>query len=193
MTKALTIVIPAAGRSTRMAGRDKLLEDVGGQPLLRLVARRAVQVAPVRVVLAQGQDDRRRALEGLDLEIVETAPGGGMGDSLATGVAGLKSAVMILLPDMPDISAHDLARLSALWQAGAGPILRGADLDGTPGHPVILPSKLLPKLAALTGDRGAAPVLAAHAKDVAHLPLGPQALLDLDTPEDWAAWRKGAS
>ena len=30
------ILIPAAGRSSRMRGRDKLLEQVGGIPLLRL-------------------------------------------------------------------------------------------------------------------------------------------------------------
>ena len=39
------ILIPAAGGSTRMRGRDKLLEDVGGTPLL---------ARQVRVALSTG-------------------------------------------------------------------------------------------------------------------------------------------
>lgn len=185
----LTILIPAAGRSSRMQGQDKLLQDVEGQPLLARVAARALQVAPTRVVLAEGQTARADALSALDVEVVQVAPGEGMATSLVAGVAGLRGGVMILLADMPDITAHDIATLAALWQAGAGPILRAADQDGTPGHPVIFPKTALPQLAKLTGDTGAGTVLKARASEVVLYPIGPQACLDLDTPEAWAEWR----
>lgn len=186
----LTILIPAAGRSTRMRGADKLLQEIDGVPLLARVVARAVQVAPVRVVLTEDQEDRRNALQGLDVEVISVTSGEGMAASLVAGVAGLKSAVMVLPADMPDITAHDLAIMAALWRAGAGPILRGADRDGRPGHPVIFPKDALQQMAKLTGDQGAAPILKSRARDVALHPIGPQALVDLDTPEDWEAWRK---
>ncbi len=58
--KAPAIVVLAAGRSSRMRGRDKLLEDVDGQALLRLMVARARKAgaSAVRVVLAEGQTDR---------------------------------------------------------------------------------------------------------------------------------------
>ncbi|MEL6519295.1 MAG: nucleotidyltransferase family protein [Pseudomonadota bacterium] len=187
----LTIVIPAAGRSSRMRGTDKLMQEIDGVPLLARVVARAVQVAPTRVVLADGQTGRAAALADHAAEIITVDAGQGMAASLVAGTRGLNSAVMILLADMPDITAQDLATLAALWRAGAGPILRAADRDGCPGHPVILPADALPQIARLTGDRGAGDVLKARAKDVVLYPLGPQACLDLDTPEAWAAWRKG--
>lgn len=185
----LTIVIPAAGRSTRMRGADKLMQDVDGFPLLHRIAARSAQVAPTRVVLAAGQAARAAAIADVPVEIVQVADGQGMAVSLVAGAAGLKTAVMILLADMPDITAEDIATLAALWRAGAGPILRAADADGQPGHPVILPKDCLPQIAKLTGDQGAGPILKHRARDVRLFPIGPQACLDLDTPEDWAAWR----
>ncbi|MBF9033828.1 NTP transferase domain-containing protein [Rhodobacterales bacterium HKCCE2091] len=175
-----------------MRGEDKLLRDVDGMPLLRLVATRACKVAPVRVVLAPGQDARAAALDGLETEIVTLPEPGGMSASLSAGVAGLKTGAMIVLADMPEVTAEDMATLAALWRAGAAPILRAAAEDGTPGHPVILPPDLLPRLAKIDGDRGAAAILKANAGQVALYPLsGRRAVTDLDTPEDWAAWEAG--
>ena len=55
-----TILLLAAGRSARMKGRDKLLEVVADQPLLRLMATRASKArVPVRVVLGPDQTDRK--------------------------------------------------------------------------------------------------------------------------------------
>ena len=69
-----TILLLAAGRSARMRGRDKLLEDVAGQPLLRLMASRATKAAVpgARWVLGPDQPTRRRGRSiGLAVEIVE--------------------------------------------------------------------------------------------------------------------------
>ena len=38
----VAILIPAAGFGTRMRGADKLLQDVGGLPLIRRQAQRAL-------------------------------------------------------------------------------------------------------------------------------------------------------
>lgn len=186
---APTILLLAAGRSTRMGGEDKLLRSLGDGPLLRVVAERCMRAGPTRVVLGPGQGDRRGALDGLAVEIVEAPDGAGMSASIATGVAGLDGPVLIVLADMPAVTAHDLHLLLALSAQAPGAILRAAAEDGTPGHPVLFPADLLDALSGLRGDRGARDILAAQAARVHLVPLrGRRALIDLDTPEDWAAW-----
>ena len=72
-------------------------------------------------------------------------------------------------------------------EAGGERPVRATGADGTPGHPVIFPARLFAALARLKGDTGARAVLEGEA--VLHVALpGRAALVDLDTPEDWAGW-----
>jgi CTP:molybdopterin cytidylyltransferase MocA len=190
-----TILVLAAGASRRMQGRDKMLEEVEGEPLLRLMARRAVKSGvPVRVVLGPDQDARRSVLDGLEVETVEAEGSDGMAASIRAGVAGLRGPVLILLADMPDITAGDIYLMVSLHPQAPDAILRAATADGRPGHPVLFPADLLPDLARLSGDEGARGVLKRHGARVTLLPLkDDRAAVDLDTPEAWAAWRAGRS
>jgi CTP:molybdopterin cytidylyltransferase MocA len=176
-----------------MQGRDKMLEEVEGEPLLRLMARRALKSgAALRVVLGPGQDARRAVLNGLDVEIVEAEGTDGMAASIRAGVAGLDAPVLILLGDMPEITAGDIYLMVSLHAQAPGAILRAATRDGTPGHPVLFPADLLPELARLSGDAGARDILKREGGRVHLLPLkDDRATVDLDTPEAWAAWRAG--
>ena len=188
-----TILLLAAGRSSRMRGRDKLMEEVDGAPLLRVMARRATRAGvPVRVVLGPGQEGRRAALADLDLAVVEASDDDGMAASIRTGVAGLSGPVLLVLADMPEITAQDLYLMVSLGARAPQAVLRAATRDGRPGHPVLFPADLVPELAQLRGDQGARDILRAAAARVHLLPLaGERALVDLDTPEAWAAWRAG--
>jgi len=184
------ILLLAAGRSSRMRGGDKLLEDVDGTPLLRLMATRAVKAGPTRVVLAAGQDDRGALLDGVGIETVDVPADQAMADSLSAGSAGVKGALLVALADMPEITANDLYLLIGLHGHAPKAILRAATPEGTPGHPVLFPADLVKEFAALTGDQGAKPILTRHAERVHLVPLkDARATVDLDTPEDWAAWR----
>lgn len=189
------ILLLAAGASRRMRGADKLLEPLGGEPLLRERARAALATgAPVVVTLPPGAMERRAALAGLAVRIVEVADAAeGMGASLRAGVAALPagvSGVLVLLADMPEIGAEDLRRLLEAHAARPGAILRASSEDGRPGHPVLFPAALFPELRRAAGDAGARALLAARAEEVVAVPLpGARALTDLDTPEAWAEWR----
>lgn len=191
MSVPAVIVLLAAGSSTRMKGADKLLESVDNQPLIRLMAERCMKAGTTRVVVGPEQDARRNALEGLDVEIVEAEGDDGMAASIRAGVNGLKSkSIMIVLADMPEITASDLHLLLGLHGQGLSPIVQAAGADGAPGQPVVFAPKYLKHLSKLEGDEGAKSILKAHARDVALIPLKDQrATIDLDTPEDWAKWR----
>lgn len=191
------ILIPAAGASTRMGGRDKLLEPVLGFPLLSLVAARAREATPVVCIALPGPDGpRHRAIEDLDVDWVQVHDRSeGMAASLRAGLAAMPprlGGMMILPADMPEIDAPDLRALIDAFRADPG-IWQATAEDGTPGHPVIFPADLLGELAQVRGDRGGRAVIAAHPDRLRRLALpGRRALIDLDTPEDWAQWRAAA-
>ena len=185
-----TILIPAAGASSRMRGGDKLLEPVDGLPCLRAMADRALAVTPdVIVTLPRADHPRAATLDGLDVvRVIVPDALLGMSRSLVAGAAAVPSghALMVLPADMPGLQVEDIATIAA--RSDGQSIIRGADQAGRAGHPILFPPALVPDFASLTGDRGAAPLLSrAH---VLLVPLsGDRATLDLDTPEDWAAFR----
>jgi CTP:molybdopterin cytidylyltransferase MocA len=188
----LTILIPAAGSATRMRGGDKLLELAHGQPMLRHQASLALQITPHVLITLRDPDPARQAvLQDLAVTLIPIADAAtGMSASLRQA-SQIRTALMILPADMPDLTLADLVALTAAQAQAPDTILRAASADGAPGHPVILPAALVPKLADLQGDEGARSLLRKH--EVRLLPLpGLHAITDLDTPEDWLAWRHGA-
>jgi molybdenum cofactor cytidylyltransferase len=200
MTATVHILILAAGSSSRMRGADKLMEKVGRLPLLRHVARIALATrVPVSVTLPPDALDRKQALLGLSLHVVEVPDAPlGMSRSLVRGIAdisrraGPEDGLMILPADMPGFSTAVLSDLISRFRAEPDLIFRGGTVAGQPGHPAIFPRDLWPALAQVTGDEGGRSVLQENQGRVRVIPLpGPMAILDLDTPEDWAAWRAG--
>lgn len=188
------ILILAAGSSSRMRGGDKLLEQVAGEAQLVRIARAALATGlPVHVALPPDRPKRAAALAGLAIRPVTVPdPAEGMAASLKAGLSALPpgAGVMLLLGDLPEITAADLITLRDLWRAEPQAILRGAAADGTPGHPVCFPPDLRDDLMMLQGDEGARAVLVRHRARLRLVPLpGRHATTDLDTPEDWAAWR----
>ncbi len=195
----LPILILAAGQSRRMRGRDKLMEEVEGQPLIRRQAdmARRVTTGPVLVALPVPPHPRYAALEGLDITPVPVPEAQeGMGASLRTGFAAMPpgaAAAMLLLADLPELTDDDLTTMLEAVDLQSGDLIwHAVTEDGQRGHPVVFSAALFACFAGLQGDTGAKTVVAAAGKRVHHVPLpGQRARLDLDTPEEWADWRAG--
>jgi molybdenum cofactor cytidylyltransferase len=194
-------ILLAAGAGRRMRGADKLLEPVAdGRPILRAAAEAALasQADLTVAVLPPGAEARRAALAGTGVEIVEAADWAeGMAASLRAGlraVADRAEAVVVLLADMPEVGPGAIDRLIAAFDPAEGrEICRAVSAAGEPGHPVLFGRRFFETLAGLTGDRGAREVLREAADFVTDVPTpGRGAVVDLDTPEAWAAWRAGA-
>ena len=191
------ILLLAAGSARRMRGTDKLLEPVGPEPLLRHATKQALgsQAARVHVVLPPDRPERLATLDGLDVDVVTASEAHkGMAHSLVAGMAALGTeadAVIVALADMPEIDAAAYDALIAGFAPEAGhEICRAVTEGGTPGHPVLFGRRFFENLSEISGDRGARSVLRMapeYARNIA-LP-GSAAVTDLDTPEDWAAWR----
>lgn len=191
----MQILIPAAGSSSRMQGRDKLAEVIDGVAFLRRTTLRALAtgtgVAGAGVIVTLRESDPRRVLIA-DLPItIRDVPEAseGLAASLRHGAKGA-GVLMILPADMPDLTTDDLTAMIACHKRNPEVILRATDADGTPGHPVIFPADLRRDFDRLTGDAGARAILQAHAGRLVLFALpGQHATTDLDTPAAWAAWR----
>ena len=191
----IPILILAGGSSSRMGGADKLLEPVGGVPLLRHVVEEALATGhAVSVALPIGAEARRATLVGLEVAVHEIAAAAeGMGGTLREVVHALPRcpAFLVMLADLPELTGGDMA--SVIAARGTHPealIWRGATANGKPGHPILFDTALRSEFAELSGDRGAATLVARHSERVHLVRLdGARARTDLDTPEDWAAWR----
>ncbi|MGR3716669.1 MAG: nucleotidyltransferase family protein, partial [Thermohalobaculum sp.] len=120
----------------------------------------------------------------------------GMGTSVGVGVTALRAdadAVLIVLADMPEVTARDFDRLVAAFDPAEGrAIVRAVTETGRPGHPVLFGRRFFEPLRALEGDCGARSLIEDYPEFLVDVVLpGGAAATDLDTPEDWAAWRAG--
>ncbi len=192
--RGCAILLPAAGGASRMRGVDKLLMQVANRPLIAHVARQALSASAHVAVTLRPEDTARNAALGdlplTRLRIPEASEG--MAASFRAAASWAMrlpvQALMIVLPDMPEITAADMRALIEAQAAHPGKPLRASDIARKPGHPVILPRAVFSDLLSLAGDTGAREVLRRYPPRLHALP-GQRALRDLDTPEDWAAWR----
>ena len=190
----IPILILAAGASSRMRGIDKCAQMVDGQPLLRRVAAEAADVAPTFVALHHHAASRAALIDGLNvtpLLVPEAAEG--LSGALRGAVAALPGfeALMIVLADMPRIGAAEMRAVLAARDSHPDAVIwRGATADGRPGHPILFDGRLRPDFAHLSGDTGGEAIVRAHRDRTVLVPFeDDRARLDLDTPEDWAAFR----
>lgn len=176
-----------------MRGRDKLLEPViDGQPLLAERVHTASATGEKILVALPPKNvwpKRWECLKGLKAQCVEILDADqGMSTSLVMLVQALPSnakGALILPADMPDISTADIQLVLSAFNGQD--IVRGC-ANGKPGHPVLFPNTWFSRLGMLSGDKGARDLL--KRTNPILVPLqGSRALTDLDTPEDWAAWR----
>ncbi len=195
--KRIACVILAAGRSSRMGPRNKLLEDLGGKPVLRRTVENALasHARPVVVVTGHQAAEVEAALTGLDVTVVHNPDYmTGMAGSLKSGIAALSpnlDGTIVALGDMPEIQAADFDRLISAFEPKEQRSIIVPVYDGRRGNPVLWSSELFPAMAKLAGDAGARSIVASNPDSVVELDLGtPAVLADLDTPEALADARR---
>ncbi|WP_299918092.1 nucleotidyltransferase family protein [uncultured Roseobacter sp.] len=193
----LPVIVLAAGQSKRMRGADKLLEPVDGMPLLRRQASMACDVTkgPVLVALPPRPHPRYQCLDALGVNRIPVEDAAeGMNASIRTAIAALPDdapAAMLLLGDLPELTEDDLRQVMAAVDLDSEVLIwRGATQAGKAGHPIVFSARLFDALKTISGDSGGRSVVKAAGNNVRLVPLrGHRARMDLDTPEEWAAWR----
>jgi molybdenum cofactor cytidylyltransferase len=194
----VTAVILAAGRSTRMGGPNKLLADLGGKPLVRIVTEQALASKAKDVIVVTGHqaDLVEKALTGLGVKFVRNPDfAQGLASSVKTGVSAISgdaNGAVICLGDMPMISAQLIDHLIEAFAPDRGNLIAVPVSDGRRGNPVLWSRRFFSELMTLDGDVGARHLIAKHGEAVAEVPVdGFGAFLDIDTPQALEAARRG--
>ncbi|WP_405242722.1 nucleotidyltransferase family protein [Lentisalinibacter salinarum] len=198
----LFALVLAAGGSRRL-GAPKQLLTFGGEALVRRALRLAAGPCGGRSLLVLGAEYTRvleAAGEVARYFVVNEHWQRGLSSSLVLGVECLPDdcdGLLVLLTDQPLVDETDLARLAAAWRSrpdaiaasrygGRGGNECGDDGGDILGVPAIFPRRLFPELRALTGDRGARPLIERHRHEVIAVECR-RAATDIDTPADAAA------
>ncbi len=183
-------VILAAGRSTRM-GRNKLLLEVGGEPLLRRVACTAIGAGlnPVIVVLGFEAQRTRRTIDDLGCTaVVHDGYSVGQDSSLRAGVhavPGTCDAVCIMLADMPLVTSAMLEALIARYLADS-PQLVVSRYGDIWAPPVLYDRALFAELTDPDSGNGKL-IIRRHMDEAAILDWPRERLRDIDVPADYDA------
>jgi molybdenum cofactor cytidylyltransferase len=187
----IAAIVLAAGRSSRMGMRNKLLEPIDGEPMVRRVAAtaRASGAEPVVVVTGHEAEAVVAALRGLDLTAIPNPDyADGLSTSLRAGLNALPAIVdgaLILLADMPEVEE---GTLRALIVAFNGPTAICVPVrHGRRGNPVLWGSSYFAEMRCLTGDRGAKPLMGQHEAHIVEVEVATEGIFnDVDEPDDFA-------
>jgi molybdenum cofactor cytidylyltransferase len=191
-------IVLAAGRSTRMGGPNKLLAELDGKKLVRIVAEQALASKASEVIVVTGHQAEliEQALAGLKVKFVRNPDfAGGLASSVKAGIAAVgenADGALICLGDMPLISSQLIDRLIETFAPDRGQLIAVPVSEGRRGNPVLWSRRFFKELMTLDGDIGARHLIARHTEAVAEVPVdGDSAFLDIDTPQALEAARRG--
>ena len=189
----IAALVLAAGQGRRM-GANKMATEVAGKAMLRhvLQAAAASQAEGLFVVTGHERETVEALAEGSGATLLHNADyAAGLATSLHRGLAALPpevEGVVVLLGDMPKVSAAAIDRLIAAFDPLEGRSLCVPTWQGKRGNPLLFARRFFAEVQAIQGDQGARQLLGEYPDEVAEVPVEePGVLLDLDTPEAVAA------
>ncbi|MGJ4942963.1 NTP transferase domain-containing protein [Bradyrhizobium sp. HKCCYLS1011] len=195
--RKVAAIVLAAGRSTRMGGPNKLLAELEGKKLVRIVTEQTLASKACEVIVVTGHqaDLVEQALAGLRVRFVRNPDFvGGLASSVKAGIAAVPESAdgaVVCLGDMPMVSSDLLDRLIGTFEPDRGNLIVVPVAEGRRGNPVLWSRRFFQELMTLEGDVGARHLIAKHAEAVAEVPVeGDAAFLDIDTPQALEAARR---
>lgn len=176
-----------------MIGRNKLLAEISGKPIVRHAVEAAVASRASEVIVVTGHDSEpvRDALQGLEIQIVHnTDYEHGLSTSLRKGIASVQTemeAALILLGDMPFITPGLIDELCAALEKNPDALVASPTCNGKRGNPVMWRRSLFGALQDIKGDIGARDLMKRYEKNLVELSVSNDAILaDIDTHEELA-------
>ncbi len=187
-------IVLAAGQSSRMGARNKLLADIGGKAMVARAVDAVLASAarPAIVVLGHQAEAVRAALAGRGVTFVHNLDfAQGLSTSLRAGLDALPDGcdgAVICLGDMPRIEARHIDKLIAAFNPAEGRAICVPTKDGKRGNPVLWAARFFAEMKNVHGDAGAKHLIGDYDDVVREVAVEDNAvLLDIDTPQALAA------
>lgn len=185
---AVAGIVLAAGASTRL-GRNKLFIELEGESLLRRAVRRvsAAGLDPVVVVLGHEAERARQELSGFPvIPVINAEYVRGVNSSVRAGITAVSTsgAAVVVLADMPFVTTEMLATLVERYRTSSAPLVI-SDYGGVNAPPMLYDRGLFPELVSMEGEGCGKQVVKRHRAEAIAVSWPPDALIDLDVPDDY--------
>ncbi len=187
----VSLVILAAGLSTRFPG-NKILAEIRGVPIIVRLVKEALRSKVDEVLVVTGHDAAKveAALSGLTCRIVRNEEYlEGQSSSLKKGVREAShstDAVMILPGDVALVRRVEIDKVVEVYGKNRKPIVV-ASHKGRLGHPILFDRSLIPEILR-TSEKGEGlkEVVNRHRKEILKVEAGSnRVLVDVDTKADY--------
>jgi len=192
----IAAIILAAGQSRRMGPDNKLLAEIDGKAMLARVveAAKASQVVDITAVTGHQVDQVKAMLAKYAIPTVHNSNfSQGLSTSLQAGVSALSGkfdGIIVLLGDMPRVSANHIDRLIAAFDPLEGRAICVPTYQGKRGNPVIFGEQFFSEMTQVGGDSGAKHLIGEHEEELVEVPMEDDGIiLDVDTPDALARAR----
>jgi molybdenum cofactor cytidylyltransferase len=189
-------VVLAAGQSRRMGAENKLLEVVNGKAMVvhAVETALAADTTSVTVVVGHQAEQVKKALANFNVSFVLNPNyDAGLSTSLKAAADVMPEeadALIVLLGDMPQVTARHVDRLIAAFNPLEGRAICVPTHEGKRGNPVLWARHFVKEMSDLRGDVGAKHLIGMNEDSVAEVEMSDPAILrDIDTPEALAAIR----
>lgn len=185
-------VILAAGQSTRMGARNKLLLEIGGMPMIARVVCTYLQTfaGTLTVVTGFEQDRVAAALRGMPIRVVHNPDfADGQQTSVVAGLSQIneENPTVLGLGDQPALTTDDLAWLVAQHTQTPSKITIPHTPQGARGNPIVIPNALRAQMLAFPRSPGCRKFTRQNPDLVRKVETSaPGFFADIDTPQDYA-------
>lgn len=194
----VSAAILAAGSSSRFEDGHKLLAEIDGKPIVRIVCKTlaASDASEILLVTSEASGLVAKAAGNGRWRIVENQTAyDGLSTSLRIAVQNIAAdadGLLVALADMPGITTPLVDAVISAFAESRSSIVFPVSTDGRRGHPILWPKSLFADLMNVSGDTGGKAILAEHRslwRPIACASDG--AFADIDTRTDLAAFRAG--
>ena len=179
----IVAIVLAAGRSSRLGDRNKLLQKIDGTPLIQRVVQTALgsRCQEVLVITGHEHDSVESAVSDTSATCVFNPDfADGMSSSIKAGIKALPShcdGFFVILGDMPDLTVDIIDNILDQFKDN----ICVPEYDNRQGNPILFARRFCTDILSLSGDVGAKAIVKRYRKDVRAVPIASDAIhLDLD-------------
>ena len=189
--KMISLIVLAAGKSTRMK-ENKLLLEVDGETLIGRVVKTAKESSANEIVVVLGYEAAKikEQLAKLDCKlVVNDNYVRGQSESVKVGLAAISNnveAVMILPADVALIDSQSINRVIEEYRRSRNRIVIASHQQQS-GHPILIDKTLFPEVSEIGEDtQGLKAMINRHRAEIKYVEVGTETVLvDIDTKEEF--------